>query len=117
MIFDFSKVKISSYEFETLDVFAITLVSELTRIFLSMNVSSNDDSILTTSTFKTSADLLKQNIDAIIDVKDKLALITSSFKHSTKAAQVQARLPASNCNEFLALVTQCKPKVKLKDNI
>ena len=40
MIFDFTKVKVSSYEFSTIDVFSITLVSELTRNLLSMNISN-----------------------------------------------------------------------------
>ena len=107
MIFDFTKVKVSSYEFDTLDVFAITLGSELTRILLSMNISSTDDSIQTTAATTKTPNLLNQNRDAIIDVKVKLAEITSSFL-SIKAAHDQTRLPATNCKEFLALVKQCK---------
>ena len=109
MIFDFTKVKVSSYEFDTLDVFAITLGSELTRILLSMNISSTNDSIQTTAATTKTPNLLNQNRDAIINVKVKLAEIISSFleSNSIKLAHDQTRLPATNCKEFLALVKQC----------
>ena len=52
---------------------------------------------------------LQKNRDSILNVKAKIALVISLFKHSIKTPQTplyQTRLPATNCQEFLTLVTE-----------
>ena len=67
-----------------------------------------DEEPVTIEILKEKEESLTKNRDAIVDVKAKIALVTSSFKHIIKAAAYQTRVPATNCQEFLILVTQRK---------
>ena len=65
-----------------------------------------DEEPVTIAILKEQEESLTKNRDAIVDVKAKIAQVTSSFKHLIKTAAYQTRVPATNCHEFLTLVTQ-----------